>query len=332
MINDFSLIAETAFSHEGEIEYLFAQIDAAKSGKADYIKFQILLDKDSIYTTNHPVYNVIDKWIFHKKQWLEALKYAYSKGLKVIALPSNVSSLEFCLINEKFIDAFEIHSVCFNEYYLLQKLNKTNKKVLLGIGGRIPSEIQFVMDNINVKKEQIILMYGFQSFPTDPAKINLNKIKEFINLFDFKMGYADHTDYDNSYFHQLNDLSFVLGARYFEKHIVLNKGEKRTDFESAIDYQGFIDMRNNLNKLIKVIGDGKINKLNDKEIAYKNREKQIVANKDIAKGKVITFEDLTYKNSHKIGNFEQKEIINIVGKKAVNSIMKDDVLLSSDLK
>ena len=41
--NAYFILAETAFSHEGDIKFLKDQINSALEGKADGIKFQILL-------------------------------------------------------------------------------------------------------------------------------------------------------------------------------------------------------------------------------------------------------------------------------------------------
>jgi len=332
MENKFEIIAETAFSHEGNFEYLLAQIKSAKMGKVDYIKFQVFIDKDAIYSKNHPNYKMVREWIINKEKWLQAFRYAKSLKLKIIVLPIDLSSLDFCTENDELVDAYEIHSVCFNEYYLLKKLSNVNKKIVLGIGGRYPHEIDYAIETLGAKKKKLILMYGFQSFPTDITKINLGKIKVFSDTFCCKMGYADHTKFNNNTFYNLIDYSYLLSARFFEKHIVLEKGEKRIDYESAIISEDFIELRNRLNKLSNIIGNGEIFKLNNKEIEYRKRERQIVAARNINKNETISLEDLTYKVTEGRSDFEQNEINKIIGRKCNLSIQKDDLIKFRHLK
>lgn len=332
MENKFEIIAETAFSHEGNFEYLLAQIKSAKLGKVDYIKFQVFFDKDVVYSKNHTNYKIVGKWIINKEKWLQAFRYAKSLKLKIIVLPIDLSSLDFCMENDELIDAYEIHSVCFNEYYLLKKLSNVNKEIILGIGGRYPHEINYAIETLGINKKNLILMYGFQSFPTDITKINLGKIKVFSDTFCCKMGYADHTKFNNDIFYNLIEYSYLLSARLFEKHIVLAKGEKRIDYESAIIIEDFIELGNRLNKLSNVIGNGEIFKLNNKEIQYRKRERQIVAARNINKNEIINLEDLAYKIIEGKSNFEQNEIYKIIGKKCNLSIQKDGPIKFRNLK
>jgi len=332
MKNKFEIIAETAFSHEGNFEYLLAQIKSAKMGKVDYIKFQVFIDKDAVYSKNHPNNKIVGKWIINKEKWLQAFRYAKMLNLKIIVLPIDLFSLDFCMENDELIDAYEIHSVCFNEYYLLKKLSNVNKEIILGIGGRYPHEIDYAIETLGAKKKKVVLMYGFQSFPTEITKINLDKIKVFSDTFCCKMGYADHTKFNNDTFFNLIVYSYLLSARLFEKHIVLEKGKKRIDYESAITSEDFIELRNRLNNLSNIIGNGEIFKLNNKEIEYRKRERQIVAARNIDKNETISLEDITYKVIEGRSDFEQNEINKIIGKKCNLSIQKDDPIKFKNLK
>ena len=326
MNKEFEIIAETAFSHEGNFDYLIEQVTAAKHGKVDYVKFQIFIDKGAFYVQNHPSYNKAGKWIIKEENWIRILDYAKSLKLKVIVLPVNLPSFEFCIKNERLIDIYEIHPVCLNEYFLLKELSNTDKGIILGIGGRLPEEIDYALNILDMNKNQISMMYGFQSFPTDITKINLNKIKTLSNLFNCKIGYADHTRFNDKFFYNLIEYAYLFSARVFEKHIVVEKGKKRVDYETAISSKDFVEMRIRLNKLSNIIGDGNIFRLNDKETEYRKREKQIVAAKNIDKNKIIKLEDLTYKITEDRSDFEQNEITKIINRKSTQYILKDSTI------
>lgn len=322
----FKIIAETAFSHEGDFSFLKKQIKSAKKAKVDFIKFQVFLNKDDYIVKKHPGYESLDKWMFSEKQWIEAFELAKSMNLRILALPIDNSSAKFCVENDNLINIYEVHSVCFNEIQILEQLGKTSKKIVLGVGGRLPQEIEFALNILNKKQKDIVLMYGFQSFPTDKSMLDLNKIKKLKQLFGCEIGYADHNSFDNDEFYQLNNFAYILGATYFEKHIVLDKGNKRIDFESAISVNDFIEMKNQLTSLEQILGFGNIFSLNKKEIAYKNREKQIVAKRNIKKGEIVKKEDICYRISEVKSDFEQSDFDKITNKKARTDINVGDAI------
>lgn len=326
------IIAETAFSHEGDFMYLKKQIEAAKKAESDFVKFQVFLNKEDYIVKSHPDYDKLDKWMFSESQWKTALNYAKSLNLNVLALPLNVSSAKFCLQNDKVIDMYEVHSICFNEVPLLNALKKTSKKIILGIGGRLPQEIDFTVNILEKKKQDIILMYGFQSFPTNKSMLNLSKIRNIKNLFNCDMGYADHSSYENDDFLKLNDLAYLQGAAFFEKHLVLEKGKKRVDYESAVSSDDFKIMRKHLSDSETILGDGNIFMLNQKEQAYKNREKQITANTTVKRGETIKKEHLSYKITQEFSDFEQKDFFKITEKKAGERIQKNEILKYKHLR
>lgn len=319
-------IAETAFAHEGDFNYLKEQIRLSAKAKADYIKFQVFLNKEEYFTEKHPALKSINSFMFTEKQWLEAFELSKTLGLKILALPLNLSTLSFCEEHSQLIDMYEIHSVCFNEYHLLKALSKTTKKIVLGVGGRLPQEIAKAKEILEKADEDIILMYGFQSFPTDKGKLNLNKIQKLKNVFNNEIGYADHNSFENNEFHFLNNLSLVLGATFFEKHIAVVKGEKRTDYETAISADDFLEMNSHLKETNLILGNDDIFSLNDKEIIYKNREKQIVALKNIKAGDQLTLADFTLKITEEKSDFEQIDFETIANHNALKDIQKDSAL------
>lgn len=213
MANKFELIAETAFSHEGDLNYLKRQIKSAYEAKVDYIKFQIFFNKNASYTKNHPFFDRAEDWMFSEKEWIEIFKLSKKLNLKIIVLPLNVPSILFCNKYKQYITAYEVHSTCLNDYFFLNKLKNINKKIILGIGGRIPSEVNYALKNVKADLKKTTLVYGFQSFPTAINKINLLKVKYFKKLFNTAVGYADHTKYDSNILHDLNAYAFLLGAR-----------------------------------------------------------------------------------------------------------------------
>lgn len=318
----FKIIAETAFSHEGDFSYLLQQIDIAAKGKADYIKFQVLINREEYIVQEHPAFDVLDKWMFDNKQWFEAFDYAKQKGLKILALPLNISSLELCLGYQGEIDFYEIHSVCFKDQILINRLKSIDKKIIIGIGGRTGKETEAIIEDLDIKKSDLILMSGFQSFPTIKSDLNLMKINAFKTQFGIPMGFADHSSYENDDFIEMSALAMALGAIYFEKHIVIDKGQKRIDFESAISASELIRLRTKLQETFEVLGAENLNALNSKELAYKAREKQKVYKQDYNIGEQIQEGHLVFK----ITEDSSDDVENIISRVLKANVKKNQTI------
>lgn len=308
----FYIYAETAFIHEGDEDYMAALIDDVKRSGADGIKFQILLDIESTYDPDLPIYDKLGDWIFGAETWIKIIGKAREAGLDVIVLPIDMVAARFCTANSDIIDSVEIHPICFNDYFLLQEISNMNKTIILGIGGRETEEIDFALDIL--KTEEIVLMYGFQAFPTDTSALRLARIKELKKRYGFVMGYADHTSYDDPSANYQVELAYRMGARVFEKHIALEPGVERVDYESSTGHREIRALRARLNNATPGVPDTpRQSGMSLAEKKYGTREKQLVFRHDMEAGREISFDDVSYMVTEKRSDFEQREIVDIVG-------------------
>lgn len=332
MGNEYKIIAETAFSHEGDISYLMQQIDAAVEAQADVIKFQVLLDEVAYCCEEHPSFKTIKNWCFTEDQWLTVFTKAKNLGLEVLILPLTVATMKFCREHATtLVDAYEVHSVCFNDVPLLNVLRGVSQPVVLGIGGRLPNEIAFARKVLALKYDQLVLMYGFQSFPTERELLNLNKIDKFAALFPCALGFADHSRYDDEDFHELNLIAYLKGCRWFEKHLVLEPGIKRTDFEAGIGADGFREMRKRLDSVGGVLGDGDVFSLNVKEQSYMQREKQLVFASDLKQGHSLSEGDIAIKISNNVSDYRQLSYSDLIGRIVSRDVKKDQAICYGDI-
>lgn len=328
---EFYLYAETAFIHDGNKEYLIKLVDEAIKAKCDGIKFQILIENENANNTNLSNFNDIYKWIFTPDTWLHVITLAKQKNLEVTVLPIDVKAVQFCKEHIQYVDAIEIHSACFNDYFTLKELSTMSDiPIMLGVGGRTSDEIDYTLDMLK-SNNHLILMYGFQSFPTKIEDLNLSKIQKYKEKYGLPVGYADHTRYDDEFGDNLVEYAYVMGARIFEKHITLHKGKKRVDYESAVEYTDIIKLRERLNTLITALGKEDISVLNEAELKYKKREKQLVYIKDLKAGETITYDCLGFKVSAHPSDFEQKDIQKVVGRKVAKDVKKNSVVKVEDI-
>lgn len=324
------LIAECAYAHEGDINYLKESIvRIAGTNCVDAIKFHILLDIETYMCPDHELYENIKRWLFSPGQWMELIDYAYSVNLDVIILADDIGSMQFLKSLESKLSALEIHACSLNDIKMLDEAAQFNIPLFLGIGGSTIDEISFGVDYLNERgKTDIILMYGFQNFPTKFEYVNFRKMQKIKEFFKLPIGYADHTAWDDEHQELVTIAGFLLGAHIIEKHFALEKGEKRIDFQAAISCDEFRKLCTKLNILQKALGDGSfaLNKYEENYGKIGPMKKAVVAGVDIEVDEKINFEKINFKRTKNISPIGQKESLNLLGRRAKVKIRKGSLV------
>ncbi|MCO5229800.1 MAG: N-acetylneuraminate synthase family protein [Chitinophagales bacterium] len=328
-MNNSYLYTETAFHHQGDIEYMFQLIKSSKEAKAKGVKFQVLTNVDDFVSTFHKAYNELKNYCFSYKEWERILDYTVSLDLDIILMPLNSEACDFCYkYNVKYVD---IHSVSFNDLDLLQKIKETKKDIIVGIGGR---ELNEIYDLENYFEGRVkVLMHGFQSFPSKIEDVRLNKIVILKELFPNKLiGYADHSSYNDDFAITSNEYARILGAEVFEKHITIIEGDERVDSASAISGDRITLIIQKLNFLEQfILNTDNLFQMNEKEIVYRNRQLICVASQSLKKGHVITINDLQLKMHHPIANTYVKYEA-LIGKRIIVDCEFDQPLTATMLE
>lgn len=323
--DEFYIYAETAFSHEGDIDYLYQLVEQAEKAGSNAIKFQIMLNPEESYVSEVINQSETFNWLFEKEQWIKLLKYVkYVKKLDVVLLPVDMCAMEFCMDNQELYDMIEVHSINFNHYMMLGQMDKLDKVIILGIGGRTLADIEYAMQRLPraYSEKRILLMHGFQSFPTKKENAKLGRIAKYKSLFGLEVGYADHTSYEEDDI-PLFQFAYLNGSRFFEKHIVLEEGKERTDYQAAREAGHLSEIRSALKIVADIQGNNSVWELSQAETEYRKREKKIVAVKDIALNEILTEENLGYKVTNQASVYEQKDLENLLGKYSTSIIKKD---------
>lgn len=323
------LYTETAFHHEGDINYLKKLIDSTKESGAEGIKFQVLTNISDFVSSHHSAFESLKNYCFDLNQWKEIFEYTANKGLDIIMMPLNIEAfklLEFFDI--KFLD---IHSVSFYDEALLAKVKETLLDIILGVGGR-------TIEEIKQKKEYFgnslkVLMVGFQSFPSELEKVKIGKIPFLKNMFpDLNIGYADHSSFNNPFAIKSNEYTRLLGATIFEKHITINEGVERVDYSAAVNSKIIKEIKENLNFIDQFILTNYIDSFSfsKEETTYRERQLKCVASKNITKGEVFTQNHVMLKLTSELENSINTKSL-VIGKLASQEIKIDELITTNKL-
>ena len=323
------IIGETAYNHEGDIKYLYKMIDDIAELKLNAIKFHMLLNPESYMQKKYPLIEESKKWTFSKNQWSEIIDYSNKKELDIIILCDDVESIEYILENKINITAIELHATGLNDYFLLGAVSKYNKQIILGVGGSTIDEIAYAIDFLKSKeKNNILLVYGFQSYPTKYTDINLSKMLKIRDLFKLPIGYADHTAFDDLNNEIISIMAATMGFNILEKHYTPDYGIERIDYHAAVGKMQMLKIKELMELALKVYGNGNL-KMSEAELEYGNTgpmKKAIVAKKDIKNGEKLSMDNLWFKRTVEESPIKQNQFLKLIGVRALQDIEEDEII------
>lgn len=329
------LIAETAWHHQGEFEFMRQLVYTInEKTKADIVKLHLTLDLDEYMAPNHPLYEDAKMWLLDKDQWKEIIKLIVSGDKELMLLFNDRKAIEFgMLFNPTYV---EIHSACLNDINLLHVLKQhltREIKVVLGVGG---SSLYEVENAINILRHpNIVLMFGFQNFPTRYEDINFSKMRRIMKLFpEFQFGYADHTAWDEPNNILITLLGAALGMDYVEKHVTIAYGEKRIDWSAAVSIDMFNEIKEKMDLIEACNGDGLLclNKGEKDYSIYGPMKKAAILTKDLKAGQKLERDMLAFKRTGQVSDMSQLEALQAIGKEITKDIKTGQVLMREYLK
>ncbi len=226
------------------------------------------------------------------------------------------------------LDGYKIHSSDLNNIPLLELLAKDDKKIFLATGGSTITEIDIALKLLNKisNKKKIILMHGFQSYPTATEDSNLNRLKTLKDLFNEKIeiGYSDHVSGDDQFSTILPLLALPYDVSYIEKHVTFDRHKKGVDYYSSHEPAQFKKFIIDLRRAEKSLGD-KLFSFSEDEKKYRQTvKKSWTTTKHLKKGKIISPKDIIMKRT---SNFVHPLFYeDIVGKKLKKSILPEQTI------
>lgn len=323
------IIGEVASAHEGNYTKAIKIGKEAFKAGADAVKFQIFKCQN-LMSKKNPLYKKFKKFEISKDNWIKIFRQ-FKKNQFLIAEIFDLDSLIFA-DKQKIFKIYKLPSTCLNNEEMLKYLSKINKQIIIAAGGATFEEINYAFKKLKRNKNKIIIMAGFQNFPTKIEDSNLNKIPLIKKTFKTIIGYADHIDSNKKlYSFSIPLMAFTLGADVIEKHITLNRKKKGTDYYSSLDPDEFKNFVDFLKKSYKAFSTSTWD-LTKAEKEYRKFNKTFaVAKINLLKGHKIKIKDLFFKRTNKIG-ITSDQLYPYLGKTLKNNKFIDDIILPKELK
>lgn len=324
------IIAEIANAHQGKETDLKALIQAAAENGADGVKFQ-WFKYNHIAVPEYFAYKSYVDLFIDEKIWTESVQIAKSLGLEVWVDVYDSWGISLLYKLQDFIDGIKLPTTVFQSKELIKALQNLQKKVLIGVGGWYEYEIDRMLEM--VKKDfvsEIVLMHGFQGYPTKTEDVNLQRISYLKNRYNLEVGFADHEDADNPLAIELPTYAFFAGATVIEKHITLNRAHKGYDYFSALEPEEFKAMVNKIRQAEVAMGNIEIKKSERKYL--ENASLKVVANKVITEGEIVTSKKVSYKRCTNDKALMPMEAEELLPKIALTTIQENQPITTEMIK
>jgi len=240
------IIAESAFNHNGDINYLKNLAIVAKNAGADYFTIQIY-DTDEFCDINYSKYQICKEVELQQEDWLEFFKFCDEKGIELIPCVLDLKSFVFsydCGFKLMKIHATDILNIPF-----LTEIARHDCKFLLETQCATVRDINISLSILKNKVE--VLFHGFSDYPTKFIDQNLRSL-DFIRKKwpEFKIGFADHT-LDTT---GIPLMALAKEVDYLEKHITLDRENGNYDWQVSLEPEEYTEMVNSIREYEVTLG------------------------------------------------------------------------------
>jgi N,N'-diacetyllegionaminate synthase len=236
------IIAELAWGHDGTRSQAIDIMRHAKKAGAD--SFSIHITDLPSYIVPHygggkgkvsegrealDIYKYLEKINLDHGDWKEIKAEADRIGMQLCIMPNDMASFRFA---EEWMDPdyYVLSPASFIEHDLMLQIAGTGRDTLFRTGGATLAEIENAVNIFRKAGSRIILLHGYQNYPTSIGDTNLALLKTLKDLFGTEVGLADHIDGGSPLARIIPLLSLCYGATYIEKHITLDRSKKSEDF------------------------------------------------------------------------------------------------------
>ena len=329
------IIAEVSANHKQNKDFAMSLIDLAVESGADAVKFQTYTP-DSITVNSDLEYFKIgqnNNWSgkslyelyesgYTPYEWHQDLfDYAYQK--KIMPFSSVFSEVDLDFLETLNCQIYKIASYEANDIELIKKIAKKNKPIFLSIGSCSELEVGLAISTLKkYLNENFVIFNCLSAYPAPINEMSFQRIPRLINEFGVKAGFSDHSSNSDSAL-----VSYALGARFFEKHIMLNDKYQPLDFEFSLTGVEFKEYVNKLHNVSEGMANSKF-EVQNSEIVNTIFKRSLFASKNIKKGDVFSEENI--KSIRPSLGLHPSKYSEIIGKESKKNIKQYSPLSEDD--
>lgn len=322
------IIAEIASAHEGRMTTMLSMIDAAARAGCDAVKFQIFRAKELV-AEDHPKFGNYCMKEYSPQQWIQIADHARSANIEPVAEVFDVPSVDIAVSMR--VSAYKVHSSVLADRRLITRVAGLGTTIYLSTGGATRNEIE---EGIRILQEghsnnRIVLMHGFQNFPTQLKDLHLSKIRTLQDTFGLPVGIQDHVAGESPMAFHIPMMGLAMGCVCIEKHFTLDRSLRESDYFSSLNPDELIEFVKAVRDAETAMGSPGF-EMSQEEITYRELlKKSLYASRDIKKGEPFTLENICFKRSLESDRILSDQFHDISAKKAAVDITANSRIIKS---
>ncbi len=295
--NNISIICELASAHGGDPVVLKKMMVSADKAGSDWIKVQIY-KFDQLVSEESGKFSDLKTIEIAGSSWLDIVDFTASLKSKLIVEVFDLESLNL-VANNKNVHAFKIPTADLSDKEFVSAVCEIGKPMFIGVGGASIEEIDSIVSQVNTYQLPIVLMHGFQNFPTKLEDSLLNKRPLLRERYNCPVGFAAHIDAEEGEMARvLPSMAVAAGATIIEKHMTLNRSKKGFDYYSSLNPDEFSIFTQHIRIISRAVSGDDLSILNPAETAYRNNMKKFATlDQDVKKGEVVNDINIIYRRT-----------------------------------
>lgn len=330
-MNRTVVIAEAGVNHNGDLEFAKQMVKTAKESGADIVKFQTAkleslvskfapmaeYQKENTGKTESQM-DMLKKLLLSYDDFAILARYCDEVGIQFLSTPFDVDSVEF--LASLGCKLWKIPSGEITNLPYLERIGRQKQPIILSTGMSTLYEIQ---EAINVLYDsgagKITLLHCTTEYPAPLETVNLKAMLTLKEQFHTDVGYSDHTMGI-----EVPVAAVAMGATVIEKHFTLNRSMEGPDQKASLEPGELKSMVSAIRNIELAMGNGEKKPVQSEITNMIVARKSIIARKSIAKGEILTEENITTKRP---GNgLSPMMWYEVLGTKAVRDFKEDELI------
>lgn len=310
------IIAESAFNHQGNLDYLLKLASEAKTAGADYFTVQIY-NTDFFCDRAYSKYQICKETEHSAEHWAEL--YRHCQSIEMELIPCVLDNWALDLIGTWKFDYIKLHATDLLNIPFLLSIKEKKYPVILETQCATKKDIN---EALSILGDQVsVLFHGFSNYPTEYDDLNLNALDYLKLEWGKPTGFADHTQDTLG----IPVMLLAKGTDFIEKHITISRNDRQYDWQVSLEPHEFAVMVNNIRQYSKTLGSGYKhpvkNEMPFRTVMYKKYTNDIQTPLIVRSNSGADFYDWKYRN------YDRKKIVGAVIARLKSQRLKQKVFL-----
>ncbi|MGE5689138.1 MAG: N-acetylneuraminate synthase family protein [Pseudomonadota bacterium] len=334
---DCYVIAEIGHNHGGSLDRAKDLVSAAVDAGVDAVKFQ-KRDNRRVFTAalyDQPYDNENsfgatygehrEALELSAEAWFELREHCRELGVTMFATAFDERSADF--LAQLDVAAFKVASGDVTNTPLLRHVAALGRPVVISLGGATLEDADRALETVLPANDQVCLLQCTAAYPAEVDELNLRVIETLRERYpQVVIGLSDH---HNGIAMSL--VAYMLGARVIEKHFTLNHAWKGTDHAFSLMPDGMRRLVRDLHRVPVALGDGEKRPLESEARPLQKMGKQLVAARDLERGRLLAPGDLVAK-SPADGGLPPYRLDDLMGRRLARQLREDAAIALDDLE